>query len=117
MNPGQQSIQDSIVFNEWLKDVLVGSPTTSTPDAKQYLEDLIHWEDRIPEGRMCHPREEHLLPLFVAATAGGNEGQAKLIFDTTAQSSMNMLSAHAVTGYLLSVTLTKGTWTCTISLP
>jgi aromatic ring-opening dioxygenase catalytic subunit (LigB family) len=34
---------------------------------------LAHW-DQAPHARFCHPREEHLLPLMVAAGASGSAG-------------------------------------------
>ena len=41
-------------------------------------ESLIRWQDA-PYGRFAHPREEHLIPLMVAAGAGG-EAPGKRIF-------------------------------------
>lgn len=35
-------------------------------------EKLLHWE-RAPGARLAHPREDHLLPLLVAAGAAGND--------------------------------------------
>ena len=45
-----------------------------------------------PSARLCHPREEHLLPLMVAAGAAGC-GQARVTFDE------NLMGAK-VSGYI-----------------
>jgi aromatic ring-opening dioxygenase catalytic subunit (LigB family) len=38
-------------------------------------ERLLHWE-RAPRARIAHPREDHLMPLLVAAgAAGGDKGR------------------------------------------
>ncbi len=51
-------------FDEWL-----GRCCTSTPDRRTAM--LSRWE-QAPDARFCHPREEHLLPLMVAAGAAGD---------------------------------------------
>jgi aromatic ring-opening dioxygenase catalytic subunit (LigB family) len=51
-------------FDSWLTDA-VGDPLTRE-------DKLIAWRDA-PGGRESHPREEHLLPLMVAAGAAGGE--------------------------------------------
>ena len=75
---------------------------------------LVHWESlSAPYGRICHPREEHLLPLLMIAATATDEGMEQfppqLIYDTTtttktkttnASGSNGQLSEHAVTGYL-----------------
>ena len=58
------------------------------------LAKLMDWSEA-PHARICHPREEHLLPLLVIAGAAGESGAGQLIYDTRAQS-----EDHAVTGYL-----------------
>jgi aromatic ring-opening dioxygenase catalytic subunit (LigB family) len=55
--------RDSVIFDTWL-----GEAPTSAPAARD--EALRHWAEA-PAGRACHPREEHLLPLMVAAGAAG----------------------------------------------
>lgn len=47
-------------------------------DEQKKLEHFINWE-RIPGARYCHPREEHLLPLFVCA--GLSIGLGTKVFD------------------------------------
>jgi len=58
---------------------------------------LADWE-AAPGAGLCHPREEHLLHLFVLAGATDTEQEHKqLIFEMRAEP-----SNHAVTGYLFS---------------
>lgn len=84
--PTKESKKASVDFNQWLKDA-VKSPDT-------LKEKLATW-DKAPGGRISHPREEHLLPLFMVAAAGGYTG-GQVIYDTTSEGS----SEHAVTGFL-----------------
>ena len=58
-------IQDATAFDDWL----VASMVDSEPSRRQQR--LVEWE-RAPSARACHPREEHLLPLMVAAGAAFN---------------------------------------------
>lgn len=69
--------QDATIdqFHDWLAD------TCSNPalDEQQRQQRLSHWEEA-PGARLCHPREEHLLPLHVcAAMAGFTSGE--VVFD------------------------------------
>lgn len=43
-------------------------------------ESLTRWQDA-PYGRFAHPREEHLIPLMVAAGAGGDEPGKRIFTD------------------------------------
>jgi aromatic ring-opening dioxygenase catalytic subunit (LigB family) len=52
----------SIAFDDWLAE------TATTPDVEKRSTRLIDWE-KAPNARACHPREEHLIPLMVAAGA------------------------------------------------
>ena len=81
-NPSPESYKSSAEFNDWLKQ------TMSSDDV---VETLLEWE-QAPGARMAHPREEHLLPLFMTAASGGTP---KLIFDVEAKT-----GDHAVSGYL-----------------
>ena len=56
-------------------DAALGKVVTD-PDAVRRFERLIDWQ-ALPNARDAHPREEHLLPLMVAAGAGG-DGPARL---------------------------------------
>lgn len=56
----------SVPFDDWLAE------TATAPDAAQRNARLVAWE-KAPNARRCHPREEHLIPLMVAAGAAGND--------------------------------------------
>jgi hypothetical protein len=49
------------VFDDWLQSVM-------TSDARSRWDSLVHWVDA-PTARNAHAREEHLIPLMVAAGA------------------------------------------------
>ena len=71
---GKPAIPESEAFDDWL---------TATCGQKGELrrQQLLAWESA-PFARVCHPREEHLLPLMVAAgAASGNFG--KRVFSDT----------------------------------
>jgi aromatic ring-opening dioxygenase catalytic subunit (LigB family) len=55
----------SIEFDRWLNEALTADPETRN-------ERLRDWE-RAPSARAAHPREEHLLPLMIAAGAAGQD--------------------------------------------
>lgn len=55
-----------MAFDEWLQRTLLQTP----PAARDIA--LTAWE-QAPAARQAHPREEHLLPLMVAAGAAGND--------------------------------------------
>lgn len=57
--------QDSELFDAWLAE------TVQQPAAQRDAR-LAQWSSA-PAGRACHPREEHLLPLMVAAGAAGDD--------------------------------------------
>ncbi len=61
--------QASLAFDDWLGAAMIASPAARE-------ESLIYWA-QAPSGRECHPREEHLLPLMVAAGAGGESAGAR----------------------------------------
>jgi aromatic ring-opening dioxygenase catalytic subunit (LigB family) len=63
---GQAPDEKSLQFDNWLEQVL----TRATPDER--VAGLSRW-DTAPAARDAHPREEHLLPLHVAAGAAGND--------------------------------------------
>jgi len=56
----------SMAFDEWLQRTLLQTPPAARAAA------LTAWE-QAPAARQAHPREEHLLPLMVAAGAAGND--------------------------------------------
>jgi 4,5-DOPA dioxygenase extradiol len=88
-NPTAASKKASSDFNAWLKQTITSS---SSPD--EMKQGLTKW-DQAPGARKSHPREEHLIPLFMTAAASDFAG-AQVIYDTTKDSG----SEHAVTGYL-----------------
>jgi aromatic ring-opening dioxygenase catalytic subunit (LigB family) len=51
----------SKAFDVWLQDAMAAAPAVRA-------EALVNWESA-PAARICHPREEHLLPLMVAVGA------------------------------------------------
>lgn len=53
-------------FDNWLTETLCGVP------ADERAARLTRWS-QAPSARLCHPREEHLLPLMVAVGAAGND--------------------------------------------
>jgi aromatic ring-opening dioxygenase catalytic subunit (LigB family) len=56
-------------FDRWLTHTLCEAPVAQREEA------LAHWSSA-PYARLCHPREEHLLPLMVAAgAAAGDPGR------------------------------------------
>lgn len=62
------------VFQDWLIETCTGDLSVQEIESR-----LIDWENAAPHARYCHPREEHLLPLFVCQAAAGARG--KVIFD------------------------------------
>jgi len=59
----------SEAFDDWLTETLCTGPVSAREDQ------LAQW-DAAPFARICHPREEHLLPLMVAAgAAAGDAGR------------------------------------------
>lgn len=62
---GVDGLEMSRRFDNWLE-------ATCTADPKTRARALNQW-DSAPEGRNSHPREEHLIPLMVAAGAADDE--------------------------------------------
>jgi aromatic ring-opening dioxygenase catalytic subunit (LigB family) len=71
---GARSNDVSEAFDAWLQKTMAGTPV-------ERARGLIDWS-RAPAARQAHPREEHLLPLIVAAGAAGDDG-ARLAFSGT----------------------------------
>jgi len=61
----------SAAFDGWLYETLVQAP----PDERRAR--LLHWSEA-PSARAAHPREDHLIPLLVAAGAAGNDTGARI---------------------------------------
>ncbi len=66
-------VQASIEFNNWLN-----ASHGSNSDGKDAR--LLEWS-RAPGARLCHPKEEHLLPLFMTTAAAGWDSKAEVIYD------------------------------------
>ena len=66
-NFGPRAKDASHAFDDWLDQAVVRTPAARRDAA------LVAWE-RAPAARLAHPREEHLIPLMVAA--GAAEGEA-----------------------------------------
>jgi aromatic ring-opening dioxygenase catalytic subunit (LigB family) len=58
-------------FDDWLTAVV------NDPDSDRREAALSAWQEA-PHARACHPREEHLLPLMVAAGAGSGDAGSKI---------------------------------------
>lgn len=63
----------SAVFDQWLTEAVESEPAAREAQ-------LARWSDA-PAGRLSHPREEHLLPLMVAAGAGAQSVGRKVFGD------------------------------------
>lgn len=85
-NPSHRLLESSKKFDDWLQKVMLHSASYH-----DMIQSLILWEKQSsPYGRECHPREEHLLPLFVMAAAGGENAKAKLINEKLAPIAASM---------------------------
>ena len=61
-----RAVAASRAFDDWLQETLVGANGAAREER------LRRWAEA-PAARHAHPREEHLLPLMVAAGAGGDD--------------------------------------------
>jgi aromatic ring-opening dioxygenase catalytic subunit (LigB family) len=67
------SLKKSEAFDGWLAETVSADPKTRE-------DRLTHWT-AAPHARDVHPREEHLVPLFVAAGAAGDDRGAQVFRD------------------------------------
>ena len=74
----------SQAFDDWLTEAV------ETPDPAVRSEKLAGW-DKAPAARLCHPREEHLLPLMVVAGAAGADAGRRVYRDS--------IGDKAISGY------------------
>lgn len=74
MTANPKTDQDAVAFDTWL------DKAACLPEAERNNA-LIHWEEA-PAARVVHPREEHLLPLMVAAGAAGADQGERIYSDT-----------------------------------
>ena len=63
---GNTELDGSAEFNRWLVEAC-GLP----PDRRRRA--LAGWSEAVPSARHVHPREDHLIPLMVAAGAAGDD--------------------------------------------
>ena len=63
----------SVQFENYLHEAIRSSPP-------ERLQKLMNWE-QAPSARLAHPREDHLLPLLVAAGAAGDDAGQKIVQD------------------------------------
>ncbi|MDE1901209.1 MAG: dioxygenase [Alphaproteobacteria bacterium] len=61
-------------FDDWV------NAAVTNPDIAMRDRQLLAWENA-PSARACHPREEHLLPLMVAAGAAGSDTGVRVYKD------------------------------------
>jgi aromatic ring-opening dioxygenase catalytic subunit (LigB family) len=71
---GPSARQPSAAFDAWLAEAL----EQPAPAREQTL---LAWE-QAPFARICHPREDHLVPLFVALGAAGHDPAVRIYHDT-----------------------------------
>ena len=62
---GPGARQPSAAFDSWLDGVLTSAPPKRTAE-------LLEWE-KAPFARVCHPQEDHLIPLMAAVGAAEND--------------------------------------------
>ena len=87
--PGIVHEDQSNAFHQWLIDTCSGEDLSTEQRTRQ----LVNWE-QAPNARLCHPREEHLLPLQVCYGAAGYQSpMAEVVFNRT-------LMGHKVAGLL-----------------
>jgi aromatic ring-opening dioxygenase catalytic subunit (LigB family) len=80
-NPDANAVSE--VFDAWLRETMSGEPAVRD-------QRLMQWASA-PGARVAHPREEHLIPLMVAAGAAGSD-PAMLAFNGT-------MVGHRLSGY------------------
>lgn len=66
LSDGTNAIENSEKFDNWLSKTVLNSKINERDTA------LMNWQ-KAPAAQECHPRSEHLLPLFVVAGAAGND--------------------------------------------
>ena len=79
--------RDAATFDAWLGEAACLAPARRD-------EALRGWADA-PAGRACHPREEHLLPLMVAAGRGRRRTSACAPSTTSSAARRSPASASA----------------------
>ncbi len=70
---GPGAKEPSAAFDTWLDEAMNADP-------KSRVEKLKAWE-QAPAARICHPREDHLIPLMAAVGAAENEKATRVYHD------------------------------------
>ncbi len=70
---GPQAKEPSTAFDNWLNAAMDADPKTR-------VQQLLSWE-KAPSARVCHPQEDHLVPLMVAVGAAENEKAKRVYHD------------------------------------
>ncbi len=73
---GPAARQPSSEFDAWLDDAMNSAPARRT-------QQLIEWE-KAPSARICHPQEDHFVPLMAAVGAAESEKATRVYHDTEA---------------------------------
>ena len=71
---GEPGRAPSAEFDAWLDAAMRGDPATRVAKLKG-------WEDA-PAARICHPEEDHLIPLMTAVGAAESEAATRIYHDT-----------------------------------
>lgn len=71
--PAASPVADA--FEQWL------SRTVEIQNADERNQHLVQWAAEAPQARMAHPREDHLIPLMVAAGAAGDDLGRRIFID------------------------------------
>jgi len=71
---GEPGRVPSAEFDKWLDHAVMADPKTREAE-------LLKWESA-PYARVCHPQEDHLVPLFAAVGAAENEKATRVYHDT-----------------------------------
>ena len=72
---GPEAKDPSTAFDSWLEETLTGG------DAARRRTRLIGWEEA-PAARICHPQEDHLVPLMAAVGAAEYDKATRIYHDT-----------------------------------
>jgi aromatic ring-opening dioxygenase catalytic subunit (LigB family) len=89
-----RATQDAELFTRYLNEAIV------LEDVRARDEKLFNWESA-PRARLAHPREDHLMPLLVAAGAASSDTGSVLFADTV----MKIPMTSYVFGEILPVAL------------
>lgn len=73
---GPAAKEPSAAFDVWLDDAMMSAAPRRTTQ-------LLQWE-KAPSARICHPQEDHLVPLMAAVGAAETEKAVRVYHDTTA---------------------------------